>query len=157
MMDVVLDDGIVAHLQEASMRRGTTLIEIGVTISILGLMASLTFPRFGAYRDRIAVDAATSSTLSLLATARHAALRRATLTAVHLDTAGAIVSVVSGIDTIEHRPLGEVHGVSLATTRDSIAFAASGLGFGAANTQIILRRGAAADTIAVSRLGRARR
>lgn len=139
------------------MRSGTTLIEVGVTISILGLMASLTFPRFSAYRDRVAVDAATSSAMSLLATARHAALRRATLTAVHLDTAGAIISVVSGIDTIEHRPLHEVHGVSMSTSRDSIAFAPSGMGFGAANTQIILRRGNAADTIAVSRLGRARR
>ena len=139
------------------MRRGTTLIEIGVTISILGVMASLTFPRFSAYRDRIAVDAATSSTLSLLVTARHAALRRATLTAVHLDTSQAVISVVSGIDTIEKRPLREVHGVSFSTTRDSIAFAPSGLGYGAANTQIILRRGMAADTIAVSRLGRVRR
>jgi Tfp pilus assembly protein FimT len=139
------------------MRTGTTLVEIGVTISILGLMASLTFPRFAAYRDRIAVDAATSSALSLLATARHAALRRAALTAVHLDSTNAIISVVSGIDTIEKRPLLEVHGVNFSTTRDSIAFAPSGLGYGAANTQIILRRGMAADTIAVSRLGRARR
>ena len=139
------------------MRTGTTLIEIGVTISILGLMAGMTFPRFGSYRDRVAVDAATSSTLSLLATARHAALRRATRTAMHFDTARAIVLVVAGVDTLELRPLREVHGVSLATTRDSIAFAPSGLGYGAANTQIILRRGAAADTIAVSRLGRARR
>jgi Tfp pilus assembly protein FimT len=139
------------------MRNGTTLIEIGVTISILGLMAGMTFPRFGSYRDRVAVEAATSSTLSLLATARHAALRRATLTAVHFDTARAIVLVVAGVDTLERRPLREVHGVSLATTRDSIAFAPSGLGYGAANTQVIIRRGAAADTIAVSRLGRARR
>ena len=38
------------------MRTGTTLIEIGVTVGILGLMAGLTFPRFGSYRDRIAVD-----------------------------------------------------------------------------------------------------
>lgn len=139
------------------MRNGTTLIEVSVTIGILGLMAGLTFPRFGAYRDRVAVDAASSSMLSLLATARHAALRRATLTAVHLDTSAAIVLVVAGVDTIERRPLLEVHGVSMSTTRDSIAYAASGLGYGAANTQIILRRGAAADTIAVSRLGRARR
>jgi type II secretory pathway pseudopilin PulG len=139
------------------MRTGTTLVEIGVAISILGIMASLTFPRFTAYRDRIAVDSATSSTLSLLVTARHAALRRATLTAVHLDTAQATISVVSGIDTIERRPLREVHGVDFSTTRDSIAFAPTGLGYGAANTQIILRRGSAADTVSVSRLGRARR
>ena len=139
------------------MRRGTTLIEIGVTVGILGLTAGLTFPRFGSYRDRVAVDAATSSTLSLLATARHAALRRATRTAVHLDTATATVFIVAGMDTLERRPVREVHGVMFSTTRDSIAFTASGLGYGAANTQIVLRRGAASDTITVSRLGRARR
>lgn len=139
------------------MRKGTTLIEIAVTVGILGLMAGLSFPRFGSYRDRIAVDAATSSTMSLLATARHAALRRATITAVHLDTMTAEVLVVAGPDTLEKRSLLEVHGVTMSTSRDSIAFAASGLGYGAANTQIIIRRGQAADTISVSRLGRARR
>lgn len=139
------------------MRSGTTLIEVGVAIGILGIMASMTFPRFGSYRDRVAVEAATTSTLSLLATARHTALRRALTTAVHLDTAGAVVLVVAGTDTIERRPLKQVHGVGFTTTRDSIAYTASGLGFGAANTQIVIRRGAAADTISVSRLGRARR
>jgi Tfp pilus assembly protein FimT len=139
------------------MRTGTTLIEIGVTVGILGLMAGLTFPRFGTYRDRIAVDAAATSTLSLLATARHAALRRATLTAVHLDTARAIIVLVAGPDTLERRSLRDIHGVTMTTSRDSIAFAPSGLGYGAANTQIIIRRGQAADTISVSRLGRARR
>ena len=139
------------------MRTGTTLIEAGVAIAILGIMAGMTFPRFGSYRDRVAVEAATSATLSLLATARHTALRRALRTAVHLDTAGAVVLVVAGKDTIERRPLQQVHGVTFTTTRDSIAYTASGLGYGAANTQIVMRRGAAADTISVSRLGRARR
>lgn len=139
------------------MRHGTTIIEIGVTLAIVGLMAGMTMPRFGSYRDRIAVDAAAASTMSLLATARHAALRRATRTAIHFDTSTASVCVVAGIDTLERRPLREVHGVSMTTSRDSIAFAPTGLGYGAANTQLILRRGAAADTISVSRLGRARR
>ena len=139
------------------MRYGTTLIEVSVVVGILGVIAGLTFPRFGSYRDRVAVDAATSSTLSLLATARHAALRRATRTAVHLDTSTATVLVVAGIDTLERRPLHAVHGVVFTTTRDSIAFTSSGLGYGAANTQIILHRGNASDTISVSRLGRARR
>ena len=139
------------------MRKGTTLIEVGVAVAILGVMAGLTFPRYGSYRDRIAVDAEAVSNLALLATARQAALRRATNTAVHLDTAGAFVHVVAGVDTLERRSLHEVHGVTMTTSRDSIAFASSGLGYGAANTQIILRRGVAADTISVSRLGRARR
>jgi prepilin-type N-terminal cleavage/methylation domain-containing protein len=139
------------------MRHGTTLIEVSVAVGILGIVAGVAFPRFGAYRDRVAVTAATSSTLSLLSTARHVALRRATLAAVHLDTSGAVVSVVAGTDTVERRPLHEVHGVTLSSTRDSIAYSSTGLGYGAANTQIILRRGAAADTIADSRLGRASR
>ena len=139
------------------MRSGMTLSEVGVTIGLLGVMAGLSFPRFGTYRDRVAVDAATSSTMSLLVTARHAALRRATRTAVHLDSARGTVFIVAGVDTIQRRQLREVHGVEFSTSRDSIAFAATGLGYGAANTQIIVRRGAAADTIAVSRLGRARR
>ena len=139
------------------MRIGTTLVEIGITVAMIGLLAGLAFPRFSGYRDRIAVDAATTSIMSLLATARHAALRRATVTAVRLDTSAAVVLVVAGADTLERRPLGQVHGIRLSTTRDSIAYAASGLGYGAANSQIIVRKGAAADTIAVSRLGRARR
>jgi len=139
------------------MRTGMTLVEVGVTVSILGLLAGLTFPRFGSYRDRIAVDAATSSALSLLATARHAALRRATRTAVHLDSAQGTVFIIAGVDTLERRPLREVHHVEFSSSRDSIAFAPTGLGYGAANTQIILRRGLAADTISMSRLGRARR
>ena len=139
------------------MRLGMTLIEISVTVGILGLVAGLTFPRFGTYRDRVAVDAATSSTMSLLATARHAALRRATRTAVHLDSSRGTISIVAGVDTLDRRPLRDVHGVEFSASRDSIAFGPTGLGYGAANTQIILRRRAAADTIAVSRLGRARR
>lgn len=139
------------------MRTGMTLIEVGVTVGILGVVAGLTFPRFGSYRDRISVDAATSSTMSLLATARHAALRRATRTAVHLDSAAGTIRIIAGVDTISTRPLRQVHGVEFSSSRDSIAFAANGLGYGAANTQIIVRRGGASDTIAVSRLGRARR
>jgi type II secretory pathway pseudopilin PulG len=148
---------MVSPLQEATMRSGMTLIEVGLSVGILGLMAGLTFPRFGSYRDRVAVDAATSSTMSLIATARHAALRRATRTAVRLDSSTITVLVVAGPDTIVRRPLGEVHGVVFSTSRDSIAFSPTGLGYGAANTRIVIRRGNAADTIAVSRLGRARR
>ena len=69
----------------------------------------------------------------------------------------AAVTVFAGPDTIERRPLGTVHGVRLTVTRDSIAYAANGMGYGAANTRVILSRGAAAETVTVSRLGRVRR
>ncbi len=136
---------------------GMTLFEVGLTVTVIGVLAAAAAPRFGAYRDRLAVDAAATSTMSILAAARHVAQRRALAATVRFDTATATILVMSGRDTLERRPLGEVHGVRLASTRDSIALAPSGLGYGAANTQVVIRRNAAADTIAVSRLGRARR
>ena len=43
---------------------------------------------------------------------------------------------------------------TIAVTRDSITYAPTGLGYGAANTRIIVARGRWADTITTSRLGR---
>lgn len=139
------------------MRTGFTLMELSVSVAMIGLMASLTLPRLAGWRDRIAVDAAASSAMSLLSTARHNALRRATVTAVRFDTSSAGILVHAGNDTIDHRQLGSLHDVRLTVSRDSIAYGPAGLGFGAANTRLIFRRGAAAETVTVSRLGRARR
>jgi prepilin-type N-terminal cleavage/methylation domain-containing protein len=139
------------------MRAGFTMLELSLTVAMVGLVAGLALPRFATWRDRIAVDSAASSTMALLATARHGALRRAAVTAVRLDTTRGVVVVHAGFDTLEQRSLGIVHGVRIETTRDSIAYGPAGLGFGAANTRVILRRGAAAETVTVSRLGRARR
>jgi hypothetical protein len=81
---------------------------------------------------------------------------RGTRTAVRLDADRASVPVHAGADTALRRPLAAAHGVTLATTRDSAAYAPSGLGFGASNLSAVLRRGGVAETVVVSRLGRVR-
>jgi prepilin-type N-terminal cleavage/methylation domain-containing protein len=139
------------------MRNGFTLLELSLGVAMAGLVATLALPRFATWRDRIAVDSAAASSMSLLATARHGALRRAVVTAVRFDTARGVIVVHAGADTLEQRLLGTVHGVRMETTRDSIAYGPAGMGFGAANTRLIFQRGAAAETVLVSRLGRARR
>jgi Tfp pilus assembly protein FimT len=133
------------------------LLEITTLLVILGILASIAFPRFAGYRDRVSVGAGTTSAVALLATARYAAVRRATLTAIAFDTATATITVFAGGDTIERRSLGAVHGVRLTASRDSIAYAPNGMGYGAANTRLVVSRGAAAETLTVSRLGRVRR
>jgi prepilin-type N-terminal cleavage/methylation domain-containing protein len=138
------------------MRAGTTLVEISIVVAILGIAATVTVPRFTSYRDRIAVRAGAASVAGLFAVARHAAIRRATVTAIRIDTTRGILVLFAGPDTLEQRPLGVVHGVGLQTSRDSVAYAPNGMGYGAANTQIIVRRNAAAETVTVSRLGRVR-
>ena len=46
--------------------------------------------------------------------------------------------------------------VQLYATRDTVTFGANGLGFGVANSTIVVSIGARAETVVVSRLGRAR-
>jgi hypothetical protein len=46
--------------------------------------------------------------------------------------------------------------VAVASSRDTVTYGASGRGYGAANSTIVLSRGAAAETVFVARLGRAR-
>lgn len=139
------------------MKTGTTLVELAVVLTLIGVATGIAIPQFAAYRDRVATDAATASTLALLATARDAAVRRATVTAVWFDTAAARIVVFAGPDTLADRPLGAVHGVTLRASRDSIAYAPNGMGYGAANTRLVLSRGGATDTLTISRLGRVRR
>jgi hypothetical protein len=91
-----------------------------------------------------------------LARARDEALARHAVVSVRVDTSeGSVVLRIRG-DRIARYALGHAHGVSLSTSRDSIAFDARGLGYGPANLTLVARRGAAADTIVVSRLGRVR-
>jgi hypothetical protein len=91
-----------------------------------------------------------------LARARDEALARHVVVGVRVDTGQATVVLRAHGDRIALYALGHAHGVSLSTTRDSIAFDARGLGYGAANLTLVARRGTAADTLVVSRLGRVR-
>ncbi len=49
------------------------------------------------------------------------------------------------------------YGVVLEASRRVIDLAPNGLGWGAANTKIVLRRGAAAESLTTSRVGRLKR
>jgi len=139
------------------MRLGVTLLELTLALAILGVVSSIAIPGMVRTRDRAAVHGATSALVSTLADARHQALRWQRRTAVRFDTATAATVVHAGADTLTRIPLRDIYQVSLDATRDSIAFYPSGLGYGAANTRLIVSRGAAAETLTVSRAGRVRR
>jgi hypothetical protein len=108
-------------------------------------------------RDRVSVRAAASETVATFALARRWSLSRASRTAITFDTISATLIVRSYADTIARRSLRSSHGVGLSASRDSMAYAPNGLGYGASNLTLVLRRGDAAETVFVSRLGRVRR
>jgi hypothetical protein len=76
--------------------------------------------------------------------------------AVVVDTVHGVVRV-SGERLVLERGVQALYGVRLSATRDSMAYDARGLGYGAANLSIVAHRGRVAETLYVSRLGRVRR
>lgn len=135
------------------MRRGHTTVEQLAVLSILGLIALVTVTSGIPLLEAAAVETASRETADLFAYARDYAFAANVRTAVRLDATNARVIVHAGPDTIARAQFAP-SGVHLEATRDSMAYAPNGLGVGAANLRIILRRGRRADTINVSRLGR---
>jgi prepilin-type N-terminal cleavage/methylation domain-containing protein len=139
------------------MRRGTTVPELIVVLTVVGTLLAIALARTGAVRDHVSVRAAATEAVATFALARRWSLSRASRTAITFDTAAATLIVRSYTDTITRRSLWSSHGVTLSASRDSMAYAPNGLGYGASNLTLVIRRGAAAETVVVSRLGRVRR
>jgi Tfp pilus assembly protein FimT len=134
-----------------------TLIETLLVLALIGILAAVALPAFSRLLDGIAVQGAASEVRALFGTARHLAIHRGEMVTVHVDTTADRVLVHTAADTLRVRPLGEVHRVTLSASRPVTTYAANGLGYGASNMTILIRRGRAEETLTVSRLGRVRR
>jgi Tfp pilus assembly protein FimT len=137
-------------------RAGTALPELLVALTVAGILAALALRGAARWVDEARARGAVGDVRGALALARRVAVLRAERTAVRFDTARATLAVHRGADTLLSRALGHIHGVRLSATRESTAYAGDGLGYGAANLRVVVRRGAAAETVTVSRLGRVR-
>jgi prepilin-type N-terminal cleavage/methylation domain-containing protein len=138
------------------MRRGYTLLEQLVVLAVMTILLTIIGPRTLSALDRSAVRNARRELVSALGAARHSAQSRAERVAVSLDGTAGLLRVLAGHDTLLVRPLRAELGVALAASRDTVTYGASGRGYGAANSTIVLSRGVAAETVYVARLGRAR-
>ena len=141
------------------MRRGFSLLELIVTLAAAAVVTAITLPRLGGVLDWLAVDAEAAKVTTGLAVTRHVAIMRGT-------RARLVVAVDSlRIDRWEGRtwtPLvrwggpGEA-GVRLEVSNPEIVFGPTGIGWGASNTTVVLRRGSRFEMITTSRLGRVKR
>ena len=138
-------------------RKGTTLTELIVVLIVIGALAGLALPRYREAADRFAARAAAREAGSLFSFARRSAITRRSLVGVIIDTSAATIVVRTGPRELARQSLGERYGVRLTATRDSMSYDPRGLGYGAANLTIVVRRGRGAETLLVSRLGRTRR
>lgn len=135
---------------------GHTLLELVIVVTIVGIILSIAVPRARLILDRQSVHAAASDVTSILQSARTLALTSHSSVAVDLDSTSGVVRIRRGTDRLLVRNIAQAHGVRLGNTRDSLTYDAHGLGRGAANLSVIIRRGAAVETVFVSRFGRVR-
>jgi Tfp pilus assembly protein FimT len=137
-------------------RTGATLVEQTVVLAVLGVLSAIAFRGISTLLDGLAVRAAAREVRDVFASAREHAVASGARTAVQIDPALAELVAHAGADTVTARSVGQLHGVTLQTSRDSMAYSPSGLGYGASNLSIILVRQTSAETVTVSRLGRVR-
>ncbi len=140
------------------MRRGVSLVELVVVVAIIGTVTGLLLPRWGGFRDRTAVSRATSEVASFYHQARYGAILRAQTVRIEFGNA-TLRAVYEGVQdsTFLLRPGPARYDVVLEGSRTVIRIGPNGIGYGAANTTLVLRRGEVADTLTTSRLGRLKR
>jgi prepilin-type N-terminal cleavage/methylation domain-containing protein len=147
-------------MRTSSNRSAFTLLELTVVLTVLGILMAVAAPSVSRARNAAAVRSASNDLASTIAFARQAALSRRRLVATVFDTAAGVATVRSagpgGSERILRRDLGLAYGIVLRSNRDSAVYDARGLGYGVSNLTITIRRGAAADTLTLSRLGRLR-
>ena len=132
------------------------MLEMTIALCILSVLTAIAVPQAGKLIDRIHVQGAVTDIESAFSGARHIAIARSAQSTVEIDTASRRIYVSVGGDTVRRRDIGIEHGVTMSATRARMSYAATGMGYGAANLSVVVRRSLAVDTVFVSRLGRLR-
>jgi Tfp pilus assembly protein FimT len=138
------------------MRPAFTIFELTLTLCILSILSAIAIPRAGRLIDSIHVRGAATEIEALFSVARHLAIARGALSTVEVDPVKRVMRVSVGEDTVRTLELGTTHDVQLVATRTRMSYGPTGMGYGAANLSVVVRRNSAVDTVFVSRLGRLR-
>jgi Tfp pilus assembly protein FimT len=137
-------------------RVGTSMPELVAVLVLTAIVLGIALPRVRLGAERAAVRGAVADIVTTLSTARQLAVSHGGGVAVSINAAAATIRVLRHGETVTTRALGRMFGVTLQSSRDSLAYDGRGLGSGAANLTIVVLRGITADTVVVSRLGRVR-
>ncbi len=127
-----------------------------ITLGILSILTAIAVPQASRLIDKIRVRGAVTDIESAFSGARHLAIARSAQSTVEIDTAARRILVSVGGDTVRRRDIGAEHDVNLSASRLRMSYSATGMGYGAANLSVVVRRNSAVDTVFVSRLGRLR-
>jgi prepilin-type N-terminal cleavage/methylation domain-containing protein len=141
------------------MRTGFSLTEVTIVLVVVGLLMAVGLPRLRPALDRIATDRAAIEVTTALSVARAAAVSWGTRARVRIAADTLRIDRLEGDEWVPRwrRPGPADLGVRLEVSNDEVVFGPTGLGWGASNTKVVLRRGSQVETITTSRLGRVKR
>lgn len=138
-------------------RRGVTMPELLIVLSLLGILSLIAFPSFARSSDRLGVRSSKQRIASYLAVSRAAAIQHGRV-ARFVRTGNTIKVLVDSANTqgtfAPVIDLGQ-EGVTLTPTRDTIAFDPRGLAFGFTGTaRLVVQKGSSLDSVCVMGMGR---
>lgn len=141
------------------MRKGHTLLELLVVLTIVGICLAIALPPATGVLDWIAADGAAHDVTMALAAARQVAVGRGQAARLRLAPESLVVDVHDTGGWVPWRrfPGPSSRGVSLEVSNPEVVFSPLGVGLAAANTTVTLSRGAHQERITTSRLGRVKR
>lgn len=129
-----------------------------MVLVIIGVILAFAAPRLAGWLDWLAVDRAAQEIAAFHRTARFAAILRSQRVRLDFSSDSLRATLEGPVDSVVLSWPGPArHGVSLTASRWTIRFQANGLGLGAADTKLVLRRGAEAESLTTSLLGRLKR
>jgi prepilin-type N-terminal cleavage/methylation domain-containing protein len=138
------------------MSKGFTLLELMIVACIAAILVTFWLPRAARLIDWLETERAVRDVTTALAVGRNGAVLKATRARVTFGTD------TIRIDRFESQgwvpwwrtPGPASHGVVMEVSNPVVVFGPNGIGWGASNTRIVLRRGSQAETITMSRVGR---
>ena len=141
--------------------RGVTLVELVITLALVGLLAAVVVPGSAALTDRLAVEHQALRILLAYRSAWGAALSQQRLAILRITPDSLAIRTVRNAGSPDTTlawlaPGPAAAGVTLTSPPNSSVFGPDGVGLGLSNTRHVLTRGGVTRQVVVSRLGRVR-
>jgi type IV fimbrial biogenesis protein FimT len=138
------------------MRSGYTLTETVLALAVAGLLLGIALPSFTALKQGVQVDGAAQNIAAAHRRARVLAIAHGRPAMLSVAERSLRITFVGAVEPHWTAPGPLEGGVTLASPPRDLTFSPLGITTGLSNASFQLRRGSAARTVIVSRLGRVR-
>lgn len=140
-------------------KRGVTIVELLIVMTLIGVIAGLAFPRVGDAITKQNVRSARALFIGTLAKARATAIQRGATTQmivtngrITIRSNNPVTNAAQQVGPVED--LGSRFGVTLQPTTVTLTFDARGIGMETTQTTISITKGSYGNQIVISPVGR---